>query len=149
MTIRNMNRQPIATASSYYHHPLYAPQAVPRHYHDPSFASLGYRPLQLPLQHQHSAEQLGLALQPSVGFHHPLHQHQEHHPFRPLPPQQHSLVLAHQTCRQGRQQHQANMAYPQPDEMEEFQKLSDQYQPEVTVCMSYNVVQVRLELAEA
>lgn len=39
------------------------------------------------------------------------------------------------------------MAYPQPDEMEEFQKLSDQYQPEVTVCMSYDVIQVRLELA--
>lgn len=116
-----MNRQPVATASNYYHH-AYAPHAAHgHHYHDPAaFTSVGYRPLQLPLQHN-ADQQLSLAHQ--AGFHNPN--------FRPHQ-QQH--VLPVRTRQQGRQQ-QAAMAYPQQtdEELAELQKLSNEYEPEVTV----------------
>lgn len=121
-----MHRQPVATASNYYHPHSYTPQALPGHYHDPAFSSpLGYRPLQVPLQHQHSAEQLSLA---SAGFHtpnfRPHHQPAVTQPGLPL-----------RTRQQTRRHQQANMAYQEqsPEELAELQKLSDNFEPEVIV----------------
>lgn len=119
-----MNRQPVATASTYYHH-AYAPQVAHHaHYHDPAtLAALGYRPLHLPLQQHHSAEQqqqqLSLA---AAGFHNPS--------FRPS----HYPALPLRTRQQTRRQQQI-MAYAgQSDEdLAELQKLSNEYEPEVTV----------------
>ncbi|KAK5130340.1 hypothetical protein LTR08_002180 [Meristemomyces frigidus] len=107
-----MNRQP-----NYYHH-AYAQAAHQQHYHDPAaLVSLGYRPLQLPLQQPSVAEQQQLSLT-AAGFHNPnFRPHQQPLPLRP---------------RQQNPQQQT-MEYPQSDEdLAKFQKLSNEYEPEVT-----------------
>ncbi|KAK3670729.1 hypothetical protein LTR78_009421 [Recurvomyces mirabilis] len=126
-----MNHQPVATAPSYYHQHLYAPQLAHGHYHDPAYTSVGYRPLQLPTQQvqqqqyaeqQHQQQQLSLA---AAGYH--------HHPAYQAQAQQHSQgqVLPVRTRQQARQQQQV-MAYQEqtPEELAELQKLSNEYQPE-------------------
>ena len=121
-----MQSHPVATASNYYHQHLYTPPTLQSQYHDSELSPLGvYRPLQLPLQHQPSADQL---LAAHAGFHslkfRPLHHHQQH-PGIPLRARQ-------QQSR--RQQQQAAMAYQQSDdELAELQKLSEGFEPEVTV----------------
>jgi hypothetical protein len=153
-----MNRQPVATASSYYTH-AYTPssssqQQVPAHghYHDPSaaaYVSVGYRPLQLPtqrqLQHyQHNQvaaeQQLSLAGNSSTNsFHHPDFRTQHNHQPS-LPPLQQTLPVrtrAQLRLQQQQQQHQqqvmASYQEQSAEEMAELQKLSNEYQPEVTV----------------
>ena len=115
-----MDRQPIATASNYYHY-AYAPQAAHGQYHEPLLASLGYRPLQLPLQHSAEQHQQQRSLA-AAGFHSPN--------FRP----HHHQGLPLRTRAQTRRQQQA-MAYQQQSEQDlaELQKLSNEYEPEVTV----------------
>lgn len=119
-----MNSQPVATASNYYHHHhhAYAPHASHQLYHDPDLALLGYRPLQLPLQQPHAHHSTEQQQLPVAGFH--------HYPnFRP----QHSLP--HRTRQQTRRQQ--TMAYQddlsKDEEYAELQKLSNEYEPEVTV----------------
>lgn len=113
-----MQRQPlIATSPTYFQH-AYAQQAAHPQYHDPNFASPGYRQLQLPLQQQQqqyqlSTDQLALA----SGFHAPN--------FRTpngLPLRAHTHPLL---------QHPV-MPF-QDDELAEFQKLSNDWQPEMKV----------------
>lgn len=117
-----MHRQPVA---SYYQH-AYPPQTAHQgQYHDPAaLVSLGYRPLQLPFQQQHQqsvAEQQQLSLA-AAGFHNPS--------FRP----HHQQALPLRTRQQTRRQAQA-MAYAQQSEedLAELQKMSNEYEPEVTV----------------
>ena len=136
-----MNRQPVATASHYYHQPHHAyggSHAVHHHpadqqsqqlqqYHDPGFASLGYRPLQLPLQQQQQSpidQRLSLA---TAGYQTPNFRHD--HQTSALP-----LRTRRQTRRTTRQQ-QVTMTYQQTpeDELAELQKLSNEYEPEATV----------------
>lgn len=116
-----MNRQPLATASHFY---TYLPH---EHYHDPSLASLAYRPLQLPLQlserQSSQLQQLSLAAATTnAGF------------------QQSNLRLHHQLPFHVRQQARParTMASFQQqgttdEELAELQKLSNEYEPEVTV----------------
>ncbi|KAI7627991.1 cysteine proteinase, partial [Hortaea werneckii] len=119
-----MQSHPVATASNYYHQHLYTPPTLQSQYHDSELSPLGvYRPLQLPLQHQPSADQL---LAAHAGFHslnfRPLHHHHQQHPGLPLRARQ-----------QNRRQQQAAMAYQQSDdELAELQKLSEGFEPEVT-----------------
>jgi hypothetical protein len=133
-----MNRQPVATASSYYTH-AYAPsqQQAHGHYHDPAaaYVSVGYRPLQLPLQQHQQLQHQGAEQQLAASsFHTPN--------FRPhqLPQQQTVVqqalpVRTRAQLRHQRQQQQQIMAYQEQnaDELAELQKLSNEYQPEVTV----------------
>lgn len=137
----NSRQQPVATSSYYYHHPH------SHSYHDPTLVSLAYRPLQYPLQlgglpapanqqhqHQHQQAQLSLA---AAGF-------QQQQTFRP---QQHLQHHHHQVplrTRHSSRQVRApsTMAFDQQaqgsgmteDELAEFQKASNEYQPESTVC---------------
>ncbi|KAI7457765.1 cysteine proteinase [Hortaea werneckii] len=119
-----MQSHPVATASNYYHQHFYTPPTLQSQYHDSELSPLGvYRPLQLPLQHQPSADQL---LAAHAGFHslnfRPLHHHPQQHPG--IPPR---------ARQQNRRQQQAAMAYQQSDdELAELQKLSEGFEPEVT-----------------
>ncbi|TKA71516.1 hypothetical protein B0A55_06112 [Friedmanniomyces simplex] len=120
-----MNHPP--TASNYYYHP-YAQQAAYGQYHDPAFTSVGYRPLQLPLQqqqqhHHHSAGQQQLSL--AAGFHNPN--------FRPHQQQQHfhQQILPVRTRQQVRMQAMGFQGQSE-EELAELQKLSNEYEPEVT-----------------
>ena len=111
-------RQPVVTASPYHH--AFQPH-LPQ-YHEPTYASLaaGYRPLQLPLQPQlHLVEQQQQQQLALAGLHNPNLRHHHAIPHRP---------------RQTRQQ-TANMAFQQTsdEELAELQKLSNEYEPEVTV----------------
>jgi hypothetical protein len=136
------SRQPVltpTTSSIYY---TYAHPHAP--YHDPALVSLAYRPLQLPLQHQFQAtaeqqqqqqhqHQLSLAAAasgfqqqhvqqvPTFQHHHQLHQQ--------IPVRQHP-----QTRQQARIM-ASNYQNTTDEELAEFQKLSNEYEPEVTVCM--------------
>ena len=116
-----MKRPPVATASHFYPYPPH------EHYHDPTLASLAYRPLHLPLQqsesHRYSQQQLPLAAVPN-GFEQPN--------FRP---HHHHLALR---TRQQTRQARAMASFPQQqgttdEELAELQKLSNEYEPEVTV----------------
>ncbi|KAK3070278.1 hypothetical protein LTR53_010725 [Teratosphaeriaceae sp. CCFEE 6253] len=114
-----INRQPVPTA--YYQHP-YLQHAAHGQYHDPS---VGYRPLQLPLQYhqQQPAAEQQLSLVAS-GFHTPgFRPHQQQH----LQPQ----ALPVRTRQQIRRQ---VMAYEgqSEDDLADLQKLSNEYEPEVT-----------------
>ena len=118
-----MDRQPFALPPNYYPH-AYAQQAAhQQQYHDPAaLVSLGYRPLQFAFQQQQQQqtriEQPQLSLT-AAGFHDPN--------FRP-----HQQPLPLRSRQQSRQQH--TMEYPQSDEdIAKFQKLSNEYEPEVTV----------------
>ena len=123
-----MVRVPVATASHYY-----AYQQPHQHYHDPALASLAYRPLQLPLQQQHAAveqqQQQQLSLAATSGFHRPIHASP---PNFELPPPQLALRTRQQT-RQARTMAQFQQQSTTDEELAELQKLSNEYEPEVTV----------------
>lgn len=125
-------RQPVFTSPSVYytyHHP-------PAQYHDPAFPSLAYRPLHVPLQHplstaaaeQHQ-HQLSLAAAVS-GFEQqrlqqvPLYHHHQ---------QQHPQQIPIRTRDQPRKM--ASTYQGTDEELAELQKLSNEYEPEVTVRM--------------
>ena len=115
-----MDRQPFAITPNYY--PLaYAQQAAQQQqYHDPAaLVSLGYRSLQHPSQQQYPGlDQQHLSLTPA-GFKDP-----NFRPQQPLP------LRSRQQSRQQRH----TMEYPQSDEeLAKLQKLSNEYEPEVTV----------------
>lgn len=113
-----MNRQPVATASPFY---AYHPH---EHYHDPALASLAYRPLQLPLQQSErypQRQQLSLAAVPNGGFQQP--NFRLHH----LP------VRTRQQTRQARAMASFQQQGTTEEELAELQKLSNEYEPEVTV----------------
>ena len=98
-----------------------------QHYHDPTFAPLAYRSLQSHLQHQAAAEQqlrqqqLSLAAA-SNSVHRPNFRHQQQLPVRT---RQQALQARMMTTHQ-----QIGMT---EDEWSEFQKLSNEYQPEAKV----------------
>ena len=110
-------------------------------YHDPGLESLAYRPLQLPLQHQfqataeqqHAQHQYQLSLAAAAsGF-------QQQH-VQQVPTFQHHHRLHHQLpVRQRPQTRQqsgamaSNYQNTTDEELAEFQKLSNEYEPEVTV----------------
>lgn len=114
-----MERQAVSTHYYYAHHPH-----PHQHYHDPALASLAYRPLQLPFEplQQHPSP---TELAPAAGSLNPRQQQQ----------QQHHIPL--RTTRQQAGQHARAMALYQgttDEELAELQKLSNEYEPEVTVC---------------
>ncbi len=121
-----MNHQPLAqTPSAFYFY-----QSPEQYYHDPALTSLAYRPLHLSLQQSNShlqlQHQLSLA-QASAGF-----QHQANNSSF----QQHQLP--YRIPRPGRTRQPRIMADYQnatttEEELAELQKLSNEYQPEVTV----------------
>ena len=123
-----MNRQPVATAPPhhyYTYHPLH------QHYHDPALTSLVYRQVQLPV-HQHQpapvpehSHQLSLAAA-SNGFHQPTN-FRHHHP---------PLQLRQQT-RQARAMDSYQQQGTTDEELTELQKLSNEYEPEVTVSFEF------------
>lgn len=127
---------PVATSFYYHHHP-------PHSYHDPSFTSLAYRPLQYPLQlggispadhqqHQQQQQQAQLSSLAAAGFHQHNFRPRHHH-------QQQQVPLRHR--QPSRQQARAPMAFEgqqtphgmSEDELAELQKASNEYQPETTV----------------
>ncbi|KAK4495406.1 hypothetical protein PRZ48_013737 [Zasmidium cellare] len=132
-------RQPVATASSYYahqhhphhhqhphHHPslaLHPPHpaafspAPPSVYHDPAaLASLAYRPLQLPLQHAThqqqtaSSEQTQLPLAAQAAGPYQHPSFRQHHSNN----NNHHHQLSHRSRAQARQRQLSAMAYQQP-----------------------------------
>lgn len=111
-----MNRQPVATVSHFYAYHPHEP------YHDPALASLAYRPLQLPLQQseRYSQQQLALAAatngfqQPNFRLHH-------------LP------LRTRQQTRQARAMASFQQQGTTEEELAELQKLSNEYEPDVTV----------------
>jgi hypothetical protein len=138
-------RQSVATASpshyyAFQHHHL--PPAPAAHYHDPALASLAYRPLQLPLQQPPAAaeqshhlhllpqHQLSLAAAASRAYQNPAS-------FR----SQHLSIRTRQQERQARAAAAMAASFPQQqtaphatdEELAELQKLSNEYEPEVTV----------------
>ena len=115
-----MVRQPVSTASSYY---ALQPH---QHYHDPALASLAYRPLQLPLQ-QHAAAEQQLSLAAASGFHQT--DYRQHHG---LP-----LRITRQQTRQARAMASFQQQSTTDEEVAELQKLSNEYEPEVTVCFRH------------
>ena len=115
-----MNRQPIATPSHFY---AYHPH---EHYHEPALASLAYRPLQFTLQQserhsQQQQQQLSLAAVPN-GFQQPNFRLHHHHPVR-----------TRQQTRQARAMASFQQQGTTEEEFAELQKLSNEYEPEVTV----------------
>ena len=112
MTTRH---QSVPTASHFYtFHPHHQ-----QHYHDPALASLAYRPLQYPLQQlPPAAGELSLAA--ASGFHVPTFRHQH---------------VAYRTRQQTRQDRAMASGYQgtTDEELAELQKLSNEYEPEVSV----------------
>ncbi|KAK0253740.1 hypothetical protein LTS09_011318 [Friedmanniomyces endolithicus] len=126
-----MDRQ----ASTYYHH-LYAQQAAHAQiqYHDPIVTPVGYRPLHLPLQQQqqqqhHLAAEQQLSLAGS--FHNP--HFRPHHQQQQQQQQQqfHQHILPLRVRQQVRMQEMAIQGQSD-EEFAELQKLSNEYEPEVT-----------------
>lgn len=158
-------RQPVATASSYYHPHATTFQQHPQSYHDPA-ASLVYRPLQLPLQHPHQTgsasperqqTQLSLA---AYQQHHQQHQRQQQqvqqvqiqqsefnfrHPHQIIHHQHPLLEPGLQRARADGRQQSRVMAYPSDEDMAAMQKASAEFQPEVTV--RYALSRIRNPLA--
>ena len=98
-----------------------------QHYHDPAYASVAYRSLQSQLQHQAAAEQhlrqqqLSLAAA-SNAVHRSNFRHQQQLPVRTRQQAHPARIMANY------QQHGMT-----EDEWSEFQKLSNEYQPEAKV----------------
>ncbi|KAK1030441.1 hypothetical protein LTR33_017096, partial [Friedmanniomyces endolithicus] len=125
-----MDRQ----ASTYYHH-LYAQQAAHAQiqYHDPTATPVGYRPLHLPLQQQQQQQHLLAAEQQlslAGSFHNP-HFRPHHQQQQQQQQQFHQHILPLRVRQQVRMQDMAIQG--QSDvEFAELQKLSNEYEPEVT-----------------
>ena len=129
-------QQPVSPIYYTYAHP-------PVQYHDPSFASLAFRPVQLPYQHQLASPVEQQQLRPTYqqpflveaapGFTQHFQQtgptvrnqtHPYHHlPFRPRGQHQQARVMADSDYQRMTE-----------EQLAEFQKQSNEYQPEAVVC---------------
>lgn len=112
-----MYPQPVAGTSPF---DIYYQQAPPRYY-DQTFASLAYKPLQGPPQHFSPA---GFIHPGALNYFHPPNFRRYQHP---APPQYHP----HQTLNMASYQLQGTT----DAELAEFQKLSNEYEPEVQVSL--------------
>lgn len=149
-----MNRQPVATASNYYHSHATNFQHHPQQYHDP-VASLAYRPLQLPLHQPHDAASPDQQTQLSLAAYQQ-HQHQQqrqHQQVQEIQLQQSDFSFRHQygrlhhqhqpeggqsRARADSRQHSRAMAYQSDEDLAAMQKASADFEPEVTVSSMYS-----------